>query len=67
MKRYKFKTSKKLKNIHRQMIVSLGAEKIKYEYEHYYFHIKTEKIELTKSHFKKIGVLLIDVAIKTKL
>lgn len=61
MKRYKFKTSKKLKTIHRQMIVTLGAEKIRYEYEHYYFDIKTEKIESLQAHFKKIGLVLFTV------
>lgn len=62
MKRYKFKTSKKLKKIHRQMIVNFGAEKIRYEYEHYYFCIETEKIENVQSHFKKIGLPLLTVS-----
>lgn len=61
MKRLKFKTSKKLKKIHRQMIVALGAEKIRYEYEHYYFFIKTEKVETVQAHFKKIGIELFSV------
>ena len=61
MKRLKFKTSKKLKKIHRQMIVSLGVEKIRYEYEHYYFFIKTEKLERIEAHFKKIGIVLLEV------
>jgi hypothetical protein len=61
MKRYKFKTSKHLKNIHRQMIVSLGSEKIRYEYEHFYFSIKEEKVAYLEAHFKKIGLTLISL------
>ncbi len=61
MKRLKFKTSKKLKKIHRQMIVNLGAEKIRYEYEHYYFFIKIEKIKIIEAHFKKIGIVLLEI------
>ncbi len=61
MKRYKFKTSKKLKKIHRQMIVNFGAENIRYEYEHYYFDINTEKTESVQTHFKKIGLALFTV------
>ncbi|MUU78940.1 hypothetical protein [Winogradskyella endarachnes] len=61
MKRYKFKTSKKLKKIHRQMILNFGAENIRYEYEHYYFDIKTETIESIEAHFKKIGLALFSV------
>ena len=61
MTRLKFKTSKKLKTIHRKMIVNLGAEKIRYEYEHYYFFIKTEEVANVQAHFKKIGLLLLAV------
>ena len=61
MKRYKFKTSKKLKTIHRKMIVNFGAENIRYEYEHYYFDIKTEKVESVQAHFKRIGLVLLEV------
>lgn len=61
MNRLKFKTSKKLKTIHLQMIVSLGVEKIRYEYENYYFFIKIEKIEKIEAHFKKIGIVLLKI------
>lgn len=61
MNRYKIKTYKKIKKTHRQMIVNLGAENIRYEYEHYYFSIKTEKVERLQAHFNKIGLELITV------
>lgn len=59
--RFKFKTSKKLKTIHRKMIVSLDAENIRYEYEHYYFNIKPENVESVQSHFRKIGIPLLEI------
>ncbi len=61
MKRYKFKTSKKIKTVHRKMIKSLGAENIKYEYEHYYFSVKPEKQETLEAHFTKIRMDLLPV------
>ncbi|WP_289846259.1 hypothetical protein [Winogradskyella psychrotolerans] len=43
------------------MIVNFGAENIRYEYEHYYFDIQTEKVESVQAHFKKIGLVLLEV------
>ncbi len=61
MERFKFKTTKKLKKIHRQMILNFGTENIRYEYEHYYFNIKTENVKNLQSHFNKIGLELLKV------